>query len=185
MGWATARIAHRTQQGQPQGANDTADSEQISWQVGWGKKHGSGRERRKKLWRNKSKTPQLHYVFLIPVLNRATTVKSMTSPTIRTRSYQARPLDIVPSRACCGIQTTSVPHVKRSRTGATTRCYTTRPTATTKACAGSGGPSTTAARLGYTSAFVAGHRGHQQPPRRTNRGRASDSHELHPGATPT
>ena len=115
----------------------------------------------------------------------ATCVKSMTSPTIRTRSYQARPLDIVPSRACCGIQTTSVPHVKRSRTGATTRCYTTRPTATTKACAGSGGPSTTAARLGYTSAFVAGHRGHQQPPRRTNRGGASDSHDLHPGATPT
>ena len=26
----------------------------------------------------------------------------------------ARPLDIVPSRACCGIQTTSVPHVKRN-----------------------------------------------------------------------
>ena len=44
----------------------------------------------------------------------ATCVKSMTSPTIRTRSYQARPLDIVPSRACCGIQTTSVPHVKRN-----------------------------------------------------------------------
>ena len=36
----------------------------------------------------------------------------MTSPTIRTRSYEARPLDIVPSRACCGIQTTSVAHVK-------------------------------------------------------------------------
>ena len=84
-----------------------------SWQVGWRKKHGIWRERRKKLWRNKSKTPQLHYVFLIPVLNRATCVKSMTSPAIRTRSYQARPLDIVPSRACCGIQTTSVPHVKR------------------------------------------------------------------------
>ena len=83
-----------------------------SWQVGWRKKHGSWRERRKKLWRNKSKTPQLHYVFLIPVLNRATCVKSMTSPTIRTRSYEARPLDIVPSRACI-METTSVAHVKR------------------------------------------------------------------------
>ena len=61
----------------------------------------------------KAKTPQLHYVFLIPVLSRAISVKSMTRRTIRTRSYQARPLDIVPSRACRGMQTTSVAHVKR------------------------------------------------------------------------